>query len=296
MATTAANILTSIRGQIPDIVSNITTDGAAFSLSLLLLWLNDAMRALATAAPVIIDWTAIQSTSGMDAYVLPDFWVTTEQAWFDLLPCTRVAEIDDIFTTKITGRSWWFAPHSSTVTPVIHMWPACNRTGSTTTLNGNIGATDTTITLTDSSGFNTMGFFTIGTELVRYMANNTTTGVMTNILRGQGGTVAAAHLTGAVVTENNIMLKGSRLPIPLVDTTSLIEIPQGLWPLLELYVIAKVREAEQDSGTAIKLRQEFYAACEKLGNKSQFKGTRQGLQIRISPAGPNLFGGRLYIP
>lgn len=295
-STAASNIIMSIRDQIPDPVSDPTLDGQAFKLSSLLRWLNDAGRIMAMAAPVITDWGGIQSQSGMDTYVVPSIITSIEQIWFDLLPLTRSPELDDIFTTKITGRSWWFGPHSMHATPRIHIWPACNRTGSVTTIDGAITADDTSLILADTDGFKAFGMLRVEDELILYRSIDSDTGVVTNILRGQGGTTAASHNDGAAVTECNIFFKCWRLPTPLTGATDTVEVPQGLWPLLELYVIAKVREAEQEYGEAAKLRQEFTASVEKLGEKAQIKGLRQGIQVRSSLPGPKLYGGRIYVP
>lgn len=291
---TAGDIIMSIRDQIPDIVADPAQDGSAFSLVSLLRWLNDAGRIMCSTAPLLQDWYGISSTSGMDIYELPQIIVNVEQAWYDLMPLTRSAELDDIFITKIQGRSWWFGPHSIHATPRLHVWPACDRTALSTTLAAPFSSTDTSITLTSVAGLKAFGFIKVENELILY---RTVSGsVVSNILRGQGGTTTTDHLNGAAVNEANIFFKCSRLPTPLTTATSAIEIPQGLWPLLELYVLSKVREAEQEFQVATALRQEFQAQVEKLAEKAQLKGLKQGLQVRLSPPGLRLYGGRVYIP
>ena len=71
-----------------------------------------------------------------------------------------------------------------------------------TTLNGGISATDTTITLANAANLPTQGFVNIGSETIAYQ--NIVENQIVNAWRGQNGTVAAAHLTGASVFNNNL--------------------------------------------------------------------------------------------
>ena len=70
----------------------------------------------------------------------------------------------------------------------------------TTTLNGAIDASTTTIVLTNAAQFPSTGtsFVLIGTEMIQYtgISGNTLTGVT----RGTRGTTAASHSDGATVT------------------------------------------------------------------------------------------------
>lgn len=295
---TAGDIILSVRSQIPDPTAgdDPNLDGNAFKLATLLRWINDAGRLICISVPVIQDWYGVRTLNGQDVYELPDYITSIEQAWYDLLPLSRAPEYDSIFTSKINARSWWFGPHSIHATPRIHVWPAPDANGATTTLSANLTATATSASLTSASGFNAYGFAKIVNEVVRYATVNTTTNVISNLLRGQGGTLAAAANTNDTVDELNLFFKCSRLPRPLTKVGDPYEIPQGLWPLVELYVIAKVRESEQDHATALQLRQEFHGLVDKLGANAQLKGLRQGIQIKTAQYYPNLFRGRVFIP
>jgi hypothetical protein len=70
------------------------------------------------------------------------------------------------------------------------------------TLNGSISATDTTITLSSTSGLATTGFIKIDSETIGYA--NITGNQLVNCYRGQNGTTASAHLTGAAITRQNL--------------------------------------------------------------------------------------------
>jgi hypothetical protein len=294
--TTAASVLSSIRDMIPDQVTDPSQDGTAFTLASLLRWMNDGLRIMATTAPIIQDWYALQSTQGMDLYVLPSTTLSVEQLWYDNFVCVRAPEYSNLGLTKITSRSYFFGPHSIHQTPRLALYPACDRTGAVTTLATSIDAAAVVISLTSTAGFRPYGYLDIDGEIIAYRTVTTAPVGLAAILRGQAGTTAVSHLSGAVATERNVMMKVSRLPTPLTSATDLVEIPVGLTPLIEVYVLSKVREAEQDHGTASRLRQEFTEAMRALETKNPVPGLRQGLQVRSATDGPVLWYGRVVVP
>jgi hypothetical protein len=70
------------------------------------------------------------------------------------------------------------------------------------TLSAGITSTDTTIPVSSTIGLSTTGFIKIGTETISYV--NIVGNTLTNCYRGQNGTTAAAHLTGAAITKQNL--------------------------------------------------------------------------------------------
>jgi hypothetical protein len=73
-------------------------------------------------------------------------------------------------------------------------------TGSaTTTLNGTINSSATTITLTSAASFAASGAIVIDSEYITYSGKSTND--LTGCVRGAQGTTAAAHTSGAVVTQ-----------------------------------------------------------------------------------------------
>src|SRR5262249_34216493 len=137
----------------------------------------------------------------------------------------------------------------------------------TGTLNGGYAVGSTSFNVNASFSKLQYGYVQIGptgagltlkpVEVVRY-ATLTTDGLSyTNTLKGQGGTIDTAWVNGDPVSEANIMFKCFRLPVPLTSPASVVEIPQPLWPLIELYVLAKVRASEQDDDSAMKMSQSF---------------------------------------
>lgn len=295
---TAANIILSIRDQIPDqpqAANNADSDGNDFTAAALIRWINDAMRVIASTAPVVMDWYAVQSTSGMDVYELPSTILSVEQVWYDLEPLARSPEFGDLSTSKVTAKSYFFGPHSIHATPRLHVWPACDRTGQTTTLSAQLASTDTSIALTSSTNFKAYGYVKVESEVLLY---RTVTGnTLSNILHAQGGTAAATHGAATTVTELNLFFKCSRLPTPIGASADAVEIPIGLTPLIELYVLSKVRQAEQEHQAASVLSSEFQKSMQALASKAQYAGIRQGIQVGSSDmTPPYLYGGRVIVP
>jgi len=74
-----------------------------------------------------------------------------------------------------------------------------------TTLNGGINASVTTITLTSVTGFTVpligAAIVRVGNELISYTGVNSVTNQLTGCVRGTNGTTAASHLTGATIAE-----------------------------------------------------------------------------------------------
>jgi hypothetical protein len=69
-------------------------------------------------------------------------------------------------------------------------------------LDGNVSSTTTTITVTNASGLTSSGFIKIGTETISYP--NVNGNQLINCARGQNGTTATAHTTGAAITVQNL--------------------------------------------------------------------------------------------
>ena len=112
----------------------------------------------------------------------------------------------DINITRISESTYSTIPNKNTNGRPIQVWinrqTGLTNATATTTLNGSISSTDTTITLANASGLPLVGFITIGTELIAYQ--NIVGNQILNAWRGQNGTTAASHATGASVTVNNL--------------------------------------------------------------------------------------------
>ena len=78
-------------------------------------------------------------------------------------------------------------------------WGGAVAGSATTTLNGTINASATSIVLTSAASFASAGTIVIDTESITYSGKSTNT--LTGCVRGANGTTAASHTSGATVTQ-----------------------------------------------------------------------------------------------
>lgn len=111
----------------------------------------------------------------------------------------------DINISRISESTYSTIPNKLTQGRPIQVWinrQTAQINTTSVTLNGSIGASDTSITVSDSSQLASGGFIKIGSETIGYA--NVVGNVLTNCYRGQNGTTAAAHTTGAAVSVQNL--------------------------------------------------------------------------------------------
>jgi hypothetical protein len=111
----------------------------------------------------------------------------------------------DINISRISESTYMTLPNKLAQGRPIQVW--INRQSgqenlSGALLDGNISSTTTTINLTSTSGLASSGFIKIGTETISYP--NVSGNQLINCARGQNGTTAAAHTTGATITVQNL--------------------------------------------------------------------------------------------
>jgi hypothetical protein len=111
----------------------------------------------------------------------------------------------DINISRIAEPTYMSIPNKLTTGRPIQVY--INRqsgmdNATTLTLNGAINATDTTITLSSTNGLPTTGFIKIDNETISYV--NINGNQLVNCYRGQNGTTAAPHLSGAAITRQNL--------------------------------------------------------------------------------------------
>jgi len=115
----------------------------------------------------------------------------------------------------IKGITNWLMPWNEGKKQYLGVFPMNNVTPSTTTLTSDVDKVDTTIPVVSTNGYiNNNGRITIGNEKISFGYKDQTN--FYNCIRGLEMTEAVNHLTSATVTENNVMLFYSRLPIPIV--------------------------------------------------------------------------------
>ena len=111
----------------------------------------------------------------------------------------------DINITRISESTYSTLPNKLITGRPIQVWfnrQSGQSNPTSVTLNGTINATATSITVSDASALPIGGFIKIDNETISYA--NVLGNVLTNCYRGQNGTTAAAHTTGAAITVQNL--------------------------------------------------------------------------------------------
>ena len=112
----------------------------------------------------------------------------------------------DINLSRISEPVYMAIPNKNTTGRPVQMWINRQSGGiasvAQTTLVGGIDADDTTITLANAANLPTQGFINIDNETIAYQ--NIVGNQILNAWRGQNGTTAAPHLTGAEVFNNQL--------------------------------------------------------------------------------------------
>lgn len=102
----------------------------------------------------------------------------------------------------------------------IYLWPKPSTAASTTTLNGALTATATSMTVVATSGIRvTGGFYRVIIDSEVIYGTGVTTTTITGLLRGRENTTAAAHSDLATVTERDLVYSYQVEPVDLVDIT-----------------------------------------------------------------------------
>lgn len=146
-----------------------------------------------------IEQGVINLTPGLSTYALPTDTIDLLEHVIRTGQNTSSTQAD-LTITRISVSTYATIPNKLQQARPIQVWVQrlsgeTNPTSST--LVGNISATDTTITLSSVTGLAGSGFIRIGSEDIyyTYVTDNTLGGVF----RGQNNTTAAIHLTGAAI-------------------------------------------------------------------------------------------------
>jgi hypothetical protein len=111
----------------------------------------------------------------------------------------------DINISRIAEPTYMSIPNKLTTGRPIQVYvnrQSGNENATSSLLSGNISATDTSITLSSTGNLSTVGFIKIDSETIGY--SNIVGNTLTNCYRGQNGTTAAAHVSGATITKQNL--------------------------------------------------------------------------------------------
>lgn len=297
MSITAGEIVTRVRDQIPDpsydSVGNATpaADGGLFRAQTLYRWLNDGVIAAAQKVGWIInDWTALAVSQYIPHYVVDEKWHSIETVFLNGWQLGAAPESSVMWPNKVeASQGVAYSIHNVTGQWSVRIYPAPSTADPTTTLNGSITASSTSIVVTSSTGFLPYGFITIDSELIQYY--NVSGNTLSGLVRGVGGTTAASHSNGATVAHKSLWIYGNRLPATVSASTDVIELPLAFVQPLQDYVLARCRESENEFQEARGLMAGFNQECMMKAADPQFKQS-QGLAIR--PYGSPTWGAMAW--
>ena len=199
------------------------------------------------------------------------------------------------FPVQYVGRAVWDRYHTNTDASAenpqaVSRWdnnfrffPRPSSTANSTTLDGDITAIDTTITVADITGFKRTDYyrFIINDEVIYATGINTTTSQFTGCVRGQEGTSASTHTDGDTITERNIVYTGQLYPTNLVDDNDETVIPEP--DVLVYGAAADIANGYlKDTERGDRLEAKFTSLFTRLREKFSIKFTSQFPKVKVS--------------
>ena len=197
------------------------------STSNILSELYAQMKAYAIKTKGIQDFYSVGVTSNDQFLDAPIYAIRTEayryaylitRGWINPIDIRGQRDVYSIFrTSPIKSLGSWLMILNEGNKQRMFLYPMSGTSYNTTTLTDDITASDTTIPVNNTGSFiTTGGRITIGSEKILYEYRDLTN--FYGCVRGLELTTASTHSNGATVSENNLILNYSRLPIPLTIT------------------------------------------------------------------------------
>jgi len=247
---------------------------------------------------VVIDWTAVAQTHGEGVVYLPYRFTNIDSVFCNMYRLAHLDEVHTIYPSVSVAQPLWYSMHHRSDHTQLALWPYPDRTDPTPPLMTPMDPISTSMDLTTTDGFLPNGYVRVEEELMHYSALATPPAVgLRTIRRGIGGTSAAMHLAGVTVKHAGVWVRGWRAPIAVKRAIDCVEIPFAFQACLESYLLAKVREAEQDRQAAGALMQEFSAMVADIVNDPvwQQPTTHQAPAYGMAEIG-GLAYGRVVVP
>jgi len=198
-------------------------------------------------------------------------------------------------TRTIEGIPSWVLPFGTKGSDRLFFFPQASSDANTTTITSDITISDTTIPVTSSSGFVAGdGRITIGSEKILYGYKDSTN--LYDCVRGVEQTTAAAHSSGATVTEHNVYCYYSRLhtdirlpansnnpnfvPRSILDT-ELEVAEEHLKGILQAVTYELVRKVDATRAKEYKIDADTLYEQYRLDIRKGRSRVRQGTNIRL---------------
>jgi len=303
---TAGTLLTRMRAKIVDSVFAPTGAGTPqpemdgkFRAQTLYGWFDDATQVLTQITGwTLADWWAMAQVQYQPFYDVDARWSSVESAFSNQWPLDVMLldESDTIWPNnpgQINTQSLSAYVRRLGSNLQVGLWPTPNATDPITTLVNPITDSDITpIMLASVANFLSYGYVQIDNEILAYQFRVNTLPGISVITRGIGGTTQAAHEAGAGVQHLGFWMKGRRVPTPIVNSLSCVEVPRGWISHLETYVLGQVRMEQKRFAEGDKLLANFERACDRINADPNWKVNR-GLSHAFGD--PPLIGG-VYWP
>lgn len=306
MSTQAGTVINRVRDQIPDpvYVNNVPqpdSDGGTFRAQTLYNYLTDAIQLVAQRLNwLITDWTAMAAVANQPDYAVPSPFVQADEVLANKWRLSYINEPLTIYpSTQVTSEQpVWYGIHQRTAQLGLFVFPCPNTSDPSTTLQTAMTASSPgLITLGNTTGFLTDGYVFIDNELVRYNQLSTSSNTLGVLTRAQGGTVAASHSVNAPVQHCAVWIKGKRGPASVALSTDLIELPDVFAFHLQDYVLARVREAENEFQRAGQSMQRFEKWLDETSKDPYWVTANSIPQPEFgSPLVGGLAWGRVIVP
>jgi hypothetical protein len=277
---------------------NPDSDGNVVGVSTVYRWMNDALSKAALAAGGINDMTGVASVVGQGRYTLLNRWVKFTNMWYDGWLMGFLDNGNFYYHNSETGISWMATMQQVTTRNVFEVSPQANRTSGTAQVSSNVGIADSIINFQNLSGWVLpLGLALLGTppqcEVISYDLLNASS--LGSCVRGLGGTIPQSWVSGTPITELNIRLHGSRMPVyyPVGSSMATLDIPYNWEENIKDYMVGMYREAEQEFAEADKKKQQFKAWTLELArqNRQMMGPVQVGLSQGREAWGGSIGGG-----
>jgi hypothetical protein len=240
-------------------------DGQRVSAYTIYSWLNEALEMASKISNGIPDMTGLPTVNGNSSYIIPGLWHKLDHGWWDGYIFTLAGKDSLFYRNVVPGVPSFGVVQQVADRIVIELQPQPNRSGGITTIANAVLATDTSIVLTDVSGFKLpFGMAQLGQNPIEIISFSTLSGTtLGGCIRGLGGSIPAAYAGGGTVyaAEANLRLTGLRVfnspNYTVGNQSTYLPVPAGWRSALQDYIIAKFREAEGNIQECNRLEQKF---------------------------------------
>ena len=252
-------------------------------------WLNEAQRDFQNYGATTEGSRGIALSANKNRYDLPSDCIPHKLAHVTLIRSDREAKLQEVPIRTLhnilgkrpseTGRpEFWYIWDEK-----FHVYrtPSASWGASSTTLNGALTSGATTITVADVSGFPKQGWVTVGTEEIYYQNTNSTNNQFLNCVRGEANTTAAAHASGATLTELNLRVWYYRTSTDLSAGTDTPTVRSEYHDALVYYAAGRAMEKSKERGEAQAFLGQYYQYRQKA--EKELRKRQRDRNPRIFP-------------